>query len=625
MTNRIKITFALCLLAMASLPVGAGNIVDSLSLGEVVVTGTRNQTGVRYLPLTVTTLNRQQIAGRYEQSLLPLLTEQVPGMFVTDRGIMGYGLSTGSSGGIKIRGIGGSPTTDVLVLIDGHPQYMGLMGHSLADAYQSFLAERVEIVRGPSSVLYGSNAMGGVVNIITRKSVADGWKNMLQAGAGSYGTLTSEYTGMLKEGKLSGVVAGSYNRTDGHRRNLDFDQASGYAKLGYDISRQWNAAADVNITHFNSSNPGTASSPLIDNDMHITRGMASASLTNDCRQTSGSLTLFYNWGHHKINDGYSAGKSPKDYLFHSDDKMMGINWFQTMNFGEGNRTTVGFDFQHVEGTAWNAYDSGTDTDLADKIANEVAGYVDFRQTVLSVLTVDAGLRLDHHSISGNQWIPQAGLSMRLPRNAELKAMVSKGFRVPTLKELYMFKSKNPDLSPENMMNYELSFSQTVMNGRMKYGANIFYIDAKNIIETVMAGGTPQNQNSGAIKNWGIETEIAYEINSSLKANANYSYLNTDKIITAAPKHKLYAGVDYSKDRWNISSGIQWIAGLYTSTSAADKESYVLLSLRATYKVTNWLSLYAKGENLLAQRYEINAGFPMPKATFMGGVRILIDN
>lgn len=135
------------------------------TIDEVVVTGTRNETDIRHLPMTISVVGRQQIEKRYEPSLLPLLTEQVPGFFTTSRGIMGYGVSTGAAGGMSLRGIGGSPTAGLLVLIDGHPQYMGLMGHPIADAYQSMLTEKVEVLRGPASVLYGSNAMGGVINI----------------------------------------------------------------------------------------------------------------------------------------------------------------------------------------------------------------------------------------------------------------------------------------------------------------------------------------------------------------------------------------------------------------------------------------------------------------------------
>ena len=157
----------------------------SYAIDEVVVTGTRSETDVRHLPMTISVVGRPQIESRYDASLLPLLTEQVPGLFITSRGMMGYGVSTGAAGGMSLRGVGGSPTAGLLVLIDGHPQYMGLMGHPIADAYQSMMAEKVEVVRGPASVLYGTNAMGGVINIVTRKQLEDGVNTDMQVGYGS--------------------------------------------------------------------------------------------------------------------------------------------------------------------------------------------------------------------------------------------------------------------------------------------------------------------------------------------------------------------------------------------------------------------------------------------------------
>lgn len=83
--------------------------------------------------------------------------------------------------------------------------------------------------------------MGGVVNIVTRKMREDGVKNYLHTGYGSYNTLQSELTNRIRKGRFTGVVSGSYNRTDGHRANMDFEQYGGYAKLGYEISDHWNA------------------------------------------------------------------------------------------------------------------------------------------------------------------------------------------------------------------------------------------------------------------------------------------------------------------------------------------------------------------------------------------------
>lgn len=269
-------------------------------IGEVVVTGTRHETDVRHLPMTISVVGRQKIAEGFQPSLLPTLTEQIPGLFVTGRGIMGYGVSGGAAGQMTLRGVGGGPTTGLLVLIDGHPQYMGLMGHPIADACQSMLADRVEVVRGPASVLYGSNAMGGVINIVTRRMHEDGVKTDLHAGYGSYNTLETEVTNQVRAGRFTSTVTGSYNRTDGHRRNMGFEQYGGYAKLGYRIAQAWDLYADVNLTHFNARNPGSVSEPILDNRQRITRGMTSFTLRNDYGKTSGTLSFFYNWGRHRI-------------------------------------------------------------------------------------------------------------------------------------------------------------------------------------------------------------------------------------------------------------------------------------------------------------------------------------
>lgn len=95
---------------------------------------------------------------------------------------------------------------------------------------------------------------------------------------------------------------------------MGFEQYGGYAKLGYDISSFWKVWGDVNVTHFNASNPGTIQVPLIDNDSRITRGMTSFALENHYEKTSGGLSFFYNWGRHKINDGYQIGKNRKNHI-----------------------------------------------------------------------------------------------------------------------------------------------------------------------------------------------------------------------------------------------------------------------------------------------------------------------
>lgn len=606
---------------------------DSLSgktykINEVVVTGTRSATDVRHLSQTVSVVGRDKIEQTMQPSLLPVITEQVPGLFTTSRGVMGYGVSGGAAGGISLRGLSGG-SARLMVLIDGHPQYAGIFGHPIADAYQTLLADKVEVLRGPASVLYGSNAMGGVVNIVTRKMHEDGVKTNLHTGYGSYNTLETEFTNRVSKGRFSSVVSGSYNRTDGHRENMSFEQYGGYAKLGYELTGNWNTYADVNVTHFNASYPGPVSAPLLEGDQRITRGVTSFALENHYERTAGALSFFYNWGKHWINDGYTPGRgeSPQDGRFNSRDDMMGVSLYQSVQLFSGNRITLGADWFRYGGEAWTEYvkgeRNGTRRDLVDKHENEVAGYVDFRQDIGTWLTFNAGLRADHHSRVGTEWVPQAGFAFHLPHAMELKASATKGFRYPILREMYMFPPQNPDLKPESMWNYELAFSGRLLNSSFSYGVNLFYIDGKNLIMTMPNpnGSGMLNQNSGKIDNKGFELQAAYRVNRLWSVDANYSYLHMENPVVAAPKHKLYAGTTFSKGRWNVSTGLQYIAGLYTTISPDTTEEFVLWNVRASFHTTKWLDIWARGENLLAQKYEINAGYPMPRATVMCGLNI----
>ena len=609
------------------------SITRNYAIGEVVVTGTRNATDIRHLSQTVSVVNRNKLEQAMQLTLLPVLTEQVPGLFTTSRGVMGYGVSNGAAGGISLRGLSGG-NARMMVLIDGHPQYAGIFGHPISDAYQTLLADRVEVLRGPASVLYGSNAMGGVVNIVTRKMHEDGIRTNLHVGYGSYNTIETELTSRIRKGRFSSVVSGSYNRTDGHRADMGFEQYGGYGKIGYEVADHWNLRADVNVTHFNATYPGPVSAPLLDGDQRITRGMTSFTVENEYEKTSGGLSFFYNWGDHWINDGYtpSAGESPKDNRFNSFDDMMGISLYQSARFFKGNRITAGLDWFRYGGEAWNEYvggeQAGTRRDLVDKHENEVAGYVDIRQDIGSWLTLNAGLRVDHHSRVGTEWVPQAGLAFHLPHAIELKASASKGFRYPILREMYMFPPQNPDLKPESMWNYEIAFSQRLLDGRLSYGINLFYIDGKNLIMTLPnpSGSGMLNQNSGEIDNAGVETQVAYRISRTWSVDANYSYLHMEHPVIAAPERKLYAGANFTQGRWSVSTGMQYVAGLYTSVvtngRGTDKtEDFILWNLRGQFRATKWLDIWARGENLLAQRYEINAGYPMPRATVMAGFNL----
>ena len=615
------------LVAMAAsiLLASAEELADSLSIQEVVVTGTRNAVDVRHLPYTVNVIGRQTLTEQQQTSVLPTVMQQVPGLMVTSRSMMGYGVSTGAAGGISLRGVTGG-AGQMLVLIDGHPQYNGVYGHPISDSYQTLMAERVEVLRGPASVLYGSNAMGGVLNIVTRSMHEDGVKTHINLGAGSYGTVQTEASNQMRSGRFSSTIAAQYSRTDNHRPNMDFEQYGGYVKLGYDISDHWNAAVDLDLTHWNASNPGSVTQPKLENDQWITRGAASLTIENHYNKTSGALSIYDNFGRHKINDGYSAeGGTPQTDFFRSKDAVGGVSWYQSAQLFEGNRVTVGLDYQHIYGRAWYTNRETGETvttqrrlmQSAHSHENEVAGYVDFRQDITYWLTIDAGLRYDHHSTAGGEWVPQAGVVLRPVETGALKASVSKGFRNPNTREMYMYGTANHDsLRAERLWNYELSWRQSL--GGFSYGANLFYIKGDNMIQAV-AG---KNINTGEIENYGLELEAEYRIDSHWSVNTNHSLLHMKNPVVAAPTYKGFLGANFNYQKWSVIAGLQYLNGLYTAVGKDEqKENVCLLNATVNYALCKNIGLWLRGENLLAQSYEINLGYPMPRATFMGGVNI----
>ena len=597
--------------------------LKSQDIQEVVITGTRSATDVRQLSQTVNVIDRAAIEETNRTSLLPLLTEQVPGLFITQRGYSGYGVSGGAAGAISMRGLSGT-SSQMLVLIDGHPNYAGIYGHPIADSYQSLMTERVEVLRGPASLLYGSKAMGGVINIVTKKP-SDGTHSRFHAGYGSFNTVETEYTADSRIGKFSTTGSAMYNRSDGHDKNLNFEQYGGYLKFGYDISQNWNASANLDVTRFKASHPGTESKPLEDADQDITRGTTALFIENSYEKTSGAVSLFYSWGDHWINDGYNPNtETPKQFRFTSYDEMMGVSAWQSLNLFEGNRLTLGVDYYHYGGTAYNDSTEGRPRVLqVDKRMDELAGYVEMRQAIGSFLTLNAGVRADHNFISGTEIVPQFGAAFHLPANAEVKLSAGRGFRYPFIREMYMYPPQNPDLKAESLWNYELAFSQSLLQGRLNYGINLFYIDAENIILTLPKPNGPGklNQNSGEIKNNGVEVQASYLISKSFAVNGNYSYLHMDTPVIGSPEHKAYLGGTFNKDSWHVSTGVQYINSLYSAVGPDKKEDFLLWNARLSYQVSDMLQLWVNGDNLLNTKYQINDGYPMPGIAFMGGVNL----
>lgn len=352
MPIQLRLTFYLILTLISLTSHGQESALDTVSIDEIVITATQTEVLKSRIPVSITTVDSAAIASSGRTSLLSAITGRVPGLFVTQRGVSGYGVAEGGSGQISVRGLGGSPNTQVLVLVNGHPQFMGLMGHPLPDTYVSADADRVEVVRGPASILYGSNALGGVVNIITRRQEQEGLHG---SGHLSFGTHNSQgYAGQIgyrKKG-FSTLVSVNHDRTDGHRGDSSaFWITNGYISASYEISRHLKADAYFSFARFEAADPGFDSIVAGTDAVlrgrrgavaNIYRGFGGLSVANTWERTQGKVSVFYNFGEHEISNG-----------FHSNDLAWGLNAFQAVKLFKGNTLTLGIDNSYFGGKAEN--------------------------------------------------------------------------------------------------------------------------------------------------------------------------------------------------------------------------------------------------------------------------------
>lgn len=608
LSKNLKHTLFLTLMYSLSFPqiFAQQSLNDTIQLEEVMVTGTKVAITRNQIPLSVSVIDKTEIEASSESALLPVLSQHIPGLFVTERGITGFGVATGAAGQISLRGIGGAPTTQVLVMLNGSPQYMGLFGHPLSDAYVASDVQRVEVIRGPASTLYGSNAMGGVINIITKNSKEDGFHTNGRIMYGSYNTQKYMANAGFRKNKIHGFVSFNHDKTDGHRDSSDFKITNGYARLEYDVNSNLKTGIDLSLASFYAIDPGMDTSKILPefagNSIDILRGMGSFFLENNYNKTEGALRLFYNFGEHNITDG-----------FHSNDINYGLSIYQGLKLIKNNTVTLGLDIKRFGGFAENTkVMNGQGMTFADTTVNEFAGYILVQQQLKSKIMLNAGFRLENNEYFGIEPVPCVGISYFPTRQTTLKSSVSKGFRSPTISELFMWGAANSDLEPEHMINYDITLKQNMLGTKLSTELSLFHAKGSNIIQTVYSEGTAKNINTGEFSNFGVELAINYLPVQNLTLHMNYSNLQMKEPIIASPEHKLFISSTYNYKYISFHLNALAVHSLYLVTGEQPiTESYALINAKIAFKFKKYASIFVKGQNLTNQKYQTNYGYPMP--------------
>ncbi len=584
--------------------------VKTFKLNEVVVTGARYKTGLNKIPASITIIDQKQISQANDVNILPILGNNVPGLFLDSKNIAGYGVGPSAGGILTIRGIGGSPNSNILILIDGQPQFMGIFGHPIVDALNSSDIQRVEIIRGASSILYGTNAMGGAINIITKQPELNKVGVRASLRYGSYKTFGVNASAGYRN-NLFGIFSSINNlNTDGSRTDAQdgFRTSAGYLKLSLTPKGAFSFIADGNISNSKFYDPGTIFSPTINNFYKYLRTRGSISAINKFSNVDGALRLFYSYGDHNFFNGW-----------HSTDEMKGVTFYQNIKYSDDNIFTVGVDYKNYGG---NGTQAGLPPFVAKGLgvyhsADETAVYGLINYSIVKPLNVEAGLRYTKNSISGSDLTPDFGMSYTINKSTVLKISAAKAFRSPTINELYLFPVANPNLKPEHVWNYEVSVDKYMMNNLLDVTLTAYYDKGDNFI--VVSPPFNTNSNSGRFIHKGIEFGGRYIVSGNFNMSVNYAFLKCDSPTLYAPEHKINLHLNYSFSPVTISADLQQVSGLYTSVLDFNTESYFLLDANINYKIGDYVKLYVKGGNILNKNYQIDFGYPLPGRNIMLGI------
>ena len=598
---------------------------------DVIVTGVRAEQSRRETGQAITVIDRAEIERRQTVVVSDLLAT-TPGVTVTRNG------SVGGFTGVRLRGAEAEQT---LVVIDGvrvnDPSSPG-GGFDFANLLSSSV-ERIEVLRGPNSVPWGSQAIGGVVNIITAQAPADGFRARASAEYG-YADQAFASAGIAgSRGALTASLTGGFLRTDGISSAASGTERDGYrqyganGRLGLEITdgigvdlRGWYADSRTEIDGFGNTAPFF--------------------LAVDADQFSTAQELY---GYAGLRADFADGRFRNRVAFtiaDIDRDNFGTTRADPQFLGRGRSERYEYqgDFRPVDAVRVVAGVEHEDsrflsrsfgqfgsTDEADVGITSVYGQLIVRP--VDALTVTGGVRHDDHEQFGNETTFGADAALALATGTTLRLSYGEGFKAPTLFQLYGGFIGNADLVPERATNYGAGVEQAFLDGRGRVGATYFRRRTRDQID--FDGATFTYANIARTNAEGVELEIALRPVDALTFSANYSFIDSEnrspganlgKDLGRRPEHSVSANIDY-RFPFGLSVGgtVTHVGDSFDNAANSLRlDGYALVGLRAELPVGDRFSLYGRVDNLTDETYQTAAGYGSYGRAAYGGVRIRLD-
>ncbi|HNW58526.1 MAG TPA: TonB-dependent receptor [bacterium] len=597
--TKIKSVAVLMLLASKWTAGGVGGEIppDSIRyhLDPVVVTAAKIDESQREIAASITVLEQASLAAAPSGTLLGAIQQRVPGLFVTERAVMGYGVS-GGAGAFSIRGVGGSPVTGILFLRDGRPDMMGLFGHPLPDTYDGLGVERVEVLRGPASFLYGTNAMGGIINLISRRRHEPGFETSAQAAWGAFATRAFSLAHGGMSGRWDYYLTAATSATDGHRDHSGYQGEHYTLHSGYHFRPGMRLELNANLANIDLSDPGPVSAPAVGEWYDLRRRGADLSFIQDNALGELQVKLHGNYGRHRVYDG-----------FRSDDFTWGMMVYQSSTPWRGITATLGVDWKRYGGSANNVT---TGMEFGSHAVREIAPYLHLQQLLFRYFIVSAGLRAETHSLYGSKVLPKVGLVCNPSEQVTLRFSAAAGFRSPTIRELYLFPAPTPGLEPESMWNYEMALAWRAA-GKLRFEGVLFRSEGENLIRVQGRWPALQLRNSGRFTHSGYEISASWLIAGG-EISAAWSKLDPDDQTMYSPGKKLSFGIDMPYRRLHLTVAAQHILGLHGADYYAEPlANYTLVDAGLQLRLTRHAGVRLLLKNAFDSHYATMTGYPMP--------------
>ena len=598
----------------------------ALQVGDVVVTATRTETPAAQVASSVTVVTSEEIERRQLRLVTDVL-RRIPGVDVRRNG------GPGTTTSIFIRG---GDSDHVLVLLDGvelndpsSPSRAAILNDLTTEDI-----ERIEVVRGPQSVLYGGDAMSGVIQIFTKRG--SGKPKVVGSGeGGSYSTARGVVSVSGATDDVNYAVSGSYWSTDGFSATTAGSERDGYrngtasARVGWKLNDQFSLDSVFRYSDAKAQFDGFSREKghHIDSEQLLARFAPKLSLFDGrwVQTLSGQFSR---------NERDTSGDSPSRV----EANLYALDWQNEVRVVEGHLVTLGLEQQ------WEEADLAAFDDSRDNFAVYLQDQISWGERLFGT----AGFRYDNSSDFESKVTYRFTAGVSVPEiHTIFRSSYGTGFKAPSLSDILnpTAISVQPNLDPEKSEGVDIGFETSLSDGRFVTTATFFYNDVHDLIIAIDVDPDPDdfvfdflNFNLDHSEAYGVETTVDLEIIKNLRFTGNYTFTHTEvkgapagfgiadgSRLLRRPTHKASMDLiwDFLDHRGEFAANVLYVGDRRDlgPGGAVTADDYVTLNLTGRFKINEWLTVFARVDNVTDEDYQDVLGFGTAGASAYGGIRL----